>query len=288
MIVYKKSLWTLRGRGLPPRFLPRAQWRQWQRSHEELAATFRQVIRVLQEAGIEFRLCYRARLAPIRHAGVVISLGGDGTFLSASHSVRDIPLFGVNPDPSASVGFYCCASRDNFRARFRAFLRRELPIVPLTRLQARLNNRALPELILNDALMTNRNPAATSRYLLRVQGREELQASSGLWVATPSGSTAAARAAGGFILPLASRQFEFVVREPFVRGLRPVRLWRGRVPSTARISVVSLMSAGMLYLDGPHVAYPFRWGDRVAFCAGAPLRAVGVRRAAMLAQEVVR
>lgn len=288
VIVYKKSLWTLRGRRRAIRVLPARERRAWQRSHREHTATLEHVMRVLREAGVSFSLQYRARLRPMRRASFVITLGGDGTFLRASHHVREIPLFGVNSDPATSVGFFCCATRQTFRAQLEAFLRRRLRITRLTRLQVRLNGRVLPELILNDCLMTQRNPAATSRYLLRVDGREEMQASSGLWVATPAGSTAAARSAGGWILPLAARQFEFVVREPFVRGIRPVRLWRGRVSAQRRVEALSLMPDGSLYLDGPHVRYPFRWGDRVVIRVGEPLRAVGVTRRAAHEQQEVR
>jgi len=236
-----------------------------------------QVLRVLRQEAFQVQLRDREHLRPIRRADVIIPLGGDGTFLRASHYVEDLPMLGVNSDPAVSVGFFCGATRETFRARLRAWLRGALPRTTLTRLQLTLNGRRMPELILNECLVTHQNPAATSRYLLHIGTRQEAQTSSGLWVATPAGSTAAARSAGGHRLPLASRQFQFVAREPFVRGKQPVCLWRGRVPARGRLEVLSLMPTGMLYLDGPHITYPFRWGDQACFgVARTPLRVLGM------------
>ena len=37
---------------------------------------------------------------------LIIVIGGDGTFLRATHLNKDIPMFGINPDPSKKEGFF--------------------------------------------------------------------------------------------------------------------------------------------------------------------------------------
>ena len=44
--------------------------------------------------------------------------------------------------------------------------------------------------VINDVLIAHKNPAATSRYLLELNKTKEEQRSSGIWIATPMGSTA--------------------------------------------------------------------------------------------------
>ncbi len=43
----------------------------------------------------------------------MITVGGDGTLLAASHSVRDVPILGINSAPGYSVGFFCAAARSD-------------------------------------------------------------------------------------------------------------------------------------------------------------------------------
>jgi NAD+ kinase len=279
LIVYKKSFWSETQHRKQLRDLPAAERHAWRRSHAQHEAALHEVQRVLDAEDIRYIASYRSSVQPVRRADVVITLGGDGTFLRASHRVLSTPVMGVNSDPQSSVGFFCCASRKNFRQRLRAYMDGQLGVVPLTRLTLNLNGRNVPELMLNDCLLTQRSPAATSRYLLQVRGRREIQASSGLWISTAAGSTAAVRSAGGYVLPLRSRTFQCVVREPSVRGKHAVRMQRMRIPVRGRVDVVSLMADGMLYIDGPHVGYPFRWGDRaIVQRSKHPLLAVGTSR----------
>ncbi len=41
---------------------------------------------------------------------LVIVIGGDGTFLRASHLNKDIPMIGINPNPKVKEGFYMQAN----------------------------------------------------------------------------------------------------------------------------------------------------------------------------------
>ena len=57
---------------------------------------------------------YRGDLTPITDRDLVIAVGGDGTFLQVARFVDDLPVLGVNSDPTSSVGFFTVAARDTF------------------------------------------------------------------------------------------------------------------------------------------------------------------------------
>src|SRR5262245_61134067 len=71
-------------------------------------------------------------------ADLVVSVGGDGTLLHASHYVRDGMVIGVNSAPGDSVGRFCTANRENFQERLDAILALKWRPVELARLRITL------------------------------------------------------------------------------------------------------------------------------------------------------
>src|SRR5262249_29557023 len=100
-------------------------------------------------------------------------------------------------------------------------------------------------------------------YVLQVKGRKEEQKSSGVWVSTAAGSTAAAHSAGGRLLPKHSKEIQFVVREPFVKKRKRLRLIRGKLKPSQSIRFRSAMSRAAVFLDGAHIHYEVKYGDEV-------------------------
>src|SRR6185436_12888830 len=91
-----------------------------------------------------------ARLMVLRSPGVVfdasdaslvVTVGGDGTLLAASHHVGAIPILGVNSSPVHSVGFFCPAHIGNLVATLAGALQGTLPSVLLSRMQVSVNDR---------------------------------------------------------------------------------------------------------------------------------------------------
>ena len=211
---------------------------------------------------------------------LVITVGGDGTLLGASHGIGPgVPLLGVNSSPNHSVGFFCAAKKGTVRRAIAAALDGSLKSANLSRMTVELNGRVLLDRVLNEALFCHASPAATSRYLLRVVRSggaplEEDQKSSGLWIGPAAGSTAAQRSAGGRVLPLASRKLQFVVREPYrpwpegvvakARARQP-RLTRGLIDDGQALALKSKMRSARLFLDGDHIAYELSIGDVLIF-----------------------
>jgi len=115
--------------------------------------------------------------------------------------------------------------------------------------------------VLNDILIAHQNPAAMSRYAIRVNGTQEEQRSSGLWLSTAVGSTAAIKSAGGRVLPRESKAIQYLPRELYYGPGTTYRLTGGLVQLGRAIVLRSLMREGMVYADGEHLRVPFRYGD---------------------------
>jgi NAD+ kinase len=234
-------------------------------------ATIAEVERALKAAQTHFRRVYRARLRPAMTAGkLVIAVGGDGTLLDTSHKIAASHVLGVNSDPVHSVGFLCASHRGTFEAHLDAILGGRWRPTAVRRLHGAIDDVPLPFPLLNDALVAHHNPAATSRYLIEHAGRTEDHKSSGVWISTAAGSTAAMASAGGKITALDDDRCQVQVREPFVADgplLELASLW---LPPNDQVVLTSKMREGRVYLDGPHEVLPLHMGARLVLHGRAP------------------
>lgn len=239
------------------------------RAHREHARTFDVVVSALEELGAEVVVTANLTRRLARRADLVVTVGGDGTFLRASHCVEATergdgpPMLGVNSAVGSSIGFFCCASGDNIRERLDALWQGEVASRGLWRMNVLLNDRPLRDLALNDVLFAHRVPAETTAYTLTIDGRAQRQKSSGVWVATAAGSTAAIRSAGGQVLPLDDRRVQFRVRELFPLSVSEPAIIGGLAHQS--LELTSHIRGGVLYIDGAHRAVRFGAGDRIGF-----------------------
>lgn len=215
----------------------------------------------------------------VRGFDLVVSIGGDGTLLEASHAVHGkTPLLGVNSAPAFSVGFLTGCRAPTFASTLESLIEDRLTAVEVQRLKVRIGKIAVPEPVLNDALFCEDNPAVTTRYRLISPDGEEVQRSSGIWVAAPAGSTAATRSAGGPTLTLTAKQFVFVVREPYAPPGAGVQLTSGVLDRNERLVVECRSHKASVFLDGHHRRYTIPFGERVSFTLQAkPLRLVRLK-----------
>jgi len=231
-------------------------------SHEDHESTTREVEDALDELGAEivFRGGPRARVPP--RVDLVITVGGDGTLLAASHMLGDgIPLLGINSAPGHSVGFFCGATKGTVKKTIERALAGDLSTTELTRMRVELNGKVLHARVLNEALFCHSSPAATSRYILGLRSGQEEQRSSGLWVGPAAGSTAAQRSAGGKVLPLESERIRYVVREPYTPAGGRFRYARGLVEPGEELVLRSKMREAKVFLDGHRIVHSVTMGD---------------------------
>lgn len=196
--------------------------------------------------------------ADLEKADMVISIGGDGTFMSASHFLKKTPILGINSSPGSSIGRYCYLKFEPnssvFLESLEAILNGQYPPRALDRLELVVENELLPLKIINDVLISESNPATLSRYHIKFGSFSEFQRSSGIWVTTASGSSAAYQSSGGkpFSSPneAGNREFAFSVREPCAADR--LKVLSGKLSSGGKLSIISAMSKGSLFMDGDY------------------------------------
>jgi len=211
-----------------------------------------------------------------------LTVGGDGTVLHASHSIGDTPVLAINSSPSTSVGYFTCGDATDFSDILDKTLSGELKTTKLYRMMVKVNGEVDNSRVLNDVLFSHDCPASTTRYILRKGDESEAQMSSGVWISTAAGSTAALRAAGGKVMRVGSRMIQFAVREPGPSGgaeeFRRPKMVRGFAKKDETLIIRSKTSSSKLYIDGPHVVASVEYGDIITFSSGCcPLQLLGYR-----------
>ncbi|MCC6980361.1 MAG: NAD(+)/NADH kinase [Candidatus Melainabacteria bacterium] len=253
-----------------PRFLKLIQEgsevvRTVSRTHEQHVRTMEQVEAALAARGIAYGVVNRQHSSAVgEDVDLIITVGGDGTFLHSARECTNIPILGVNSATSTSLGHFCLANGDTFGDVLDGIVSGKRRWHRLARLQLVLNGEALPVPVLNEILVHDAHPAGPCTNFIELDGVSEKQMSSGIYVATAAGSTGANRSAGGRILPITQRQFLYLVREP---GMRPGDDWQllgGAIAPHAQIKITSRMSEGKIFADGKYgFVYDFLRGDEL-------------------------
>lgn len=214
---------------------------------------------------------------------LVITVGGDGTLLRTSHHIGpSVPVLAINSAPRYSVGFFCAVAKGHVQRAIARAVAGEMARTVLARMRVMKNGEVIENRVLNEILFCHENPAATSRYRIRLEdGRtvQEDQRSSGVWVGPAAGSTAAQRSAGGRVLPIRSRKLQFVVREPYRPHGEPLVLPKGLVPEHGRLRLVNKMQNARIFVDGHHRAHPVAMGEAIVMSVSdEPLIVLGLTR----------
>ncbi len=269
LVIYKKStyqLWVSERKNPHARALLERRDRSVERmeaAHEDHVHTIQEARRILEKLGVDARFRYRADADRAENFDLVITLGGDGTLLWASHLVGKQPMLAINTAPQDSVGYFCGGTKDTLEESLTAAIRGELPARSLSRMQISVDGEVISRRVLNDVLFCHECPAATTRYLIKLRGVEEDHRSSGVWVGPAAGSTAAQRSAGGQVLPIDSDQIQFVVREPYMPNGTRYQLVNGLFGPEEELLITSKIHGGRLYADGPHLKRKVDLGSEI-------------------------
>ncbi len=221
------------------------------------------VMRDLESFKLPYQIEARDSIKRASGVDLIIPVGGDGTFLAASHIAHDVPLLGVNPDPTRSVGFFCAAVPKTFSKVLKKIISEKLLPIELPLIETKIKGRMLPVLALNDVLFAAASPAESACYYLIIGKKRERQKSSGVWISAGPGSTAAMSSAGGKPLSISSRKLEYLVREPCPLPSDKYRLLHGILKEGSQISIESAMKRGKIYIDGHWLEYPVSRGAKV-------------------------
>lgn len=81
--------------------------------------------RELSRHGLRVDVVEVLSTAHVARSSLVVAVGGDGTFLQATHKFAEgvtVPILGVNSSPSSSVGFFCVCNETSFADVIREWL----------------------------------------------------------------------------------------------------------------------------------------------------------------------
>lgn len=243
------------------------------REHHETIEHTREALRAL---GADAVFRYRADAAFERGVDLVVTVGGDGTLLWVAHRVgASSPVLAINSAPGDSVGFFCSAKRENLADALSDALKGKLRATELTRMRVAVDGERVAPRVLNDVLFAHDVPAATTRFTLSLKKARAQHKSSGLWVSTAAGSTAAIYSAGGTPMPITSERLQFRVREPYVFD-RKQKLVKGFVAPGESLIIESHIRLGKLFFDGPRRTHPVTIGSRIEIArSDEPLTLLG-------------
>lgn len=230
-------------------------------SHDAHYNALIHVQQVLDRMGLRYCTIDRKRDIPKGAYDLIVTVGGDGTFLSASAQTEDEFMLGINSNPSVSVGRFCTATQKDFAPILQKAIAGKCAIQKLHRMELWLNGKFTGIRALNDLLICHVSPPAMSHYQLTIGGRSEEQHSSGVWVATASGSTGAIQSAGGRPMPLSSGALQYRPRELYVKHLRAYRLTGSVLKPGAPLLFHSKMEDGRVFVDGTRAQLSFCHGD---------------------------
>jgi len=267
LVIYKKSAWELFSSSEDPNVAAFMRRRgrdtdAFAQSHETQARALAAVEAALTSSGASVQMLYRSDLQPdlFTDIDLAISVGGDGTFLETSHYLpANVPILGVNSDPSRSVGFFSACAGPDFPDLFARYA--DLPHTQLTRAEVLIDGTPTGPPVLNDVLFANPNPAATTRY--RIGDRR--YRNSGLLACTAAGSTSWMFQEGGKAMRLDDTRLQFHHRG--TRAAKP--------EFTDTLTLDSLTRRGRLFIDGEHLSFPLSIGQKLEFRSGQPLKVVG-------------
>jgi len=207
----------------------------------------------LERAGIAvWESTREGRPAVPRGAKLLVTLGGDGTLLSAARlaAERDIPILGVN---LGRLGFLTELEVDELCAGLERFLAGDYRIDSRTLIEVALEREGRwvrQTLGLNEVVLQRSAEDGLIRLRLMVDGQEIGQIDAdGVIVATATGSTAYALAAGGPVLDPTLEELVMVPMSPFALTVRPIVLppRRGVTIELPRSNAVASIDGGPVW-----------------------------------------
>jgi len=251
------------------------QLKRFRKTHENHFRTLSRVEAALKHRKLKYAKFCRGSSPDYGKYDLVITVGGDGTFLEAARHLKRQVIWGINSDPAWSVGRFCSGTVGNFKGMLDKVLKGEAKTRKLARISLSFDDGTQPMDAVNDLLICHQNPAALSRYYLTVGRVREEQKSSGVWISTSAGSSGGIYSAGGKLLPLESKGIQYKPRELYRGHGKKYRLTGGVLKPGRKITVLSLIREGVVFVDGSHVCLPFSFGASIHVRPSAyPLKVV--------------
>jgi NAD+ kinase len=236
--------------------------------HPKVKATgvkARELEKIIKKKGISVWTCSswdRERAEELLEGtDLLLTVGGDGTVLRAAQIAisRNIPVSGIN---LGKLGFMTEIDADEAPEKLPALLGEKGWLDERAMLQVEIKTDGTPRVYhaLNDIVVARGEIARLIRIKVSVDGqRLAIYKTDGLVLATATGSTGYAMAAGGPIMHPQSRDFLMVPISPHLSMDKPLVL-----PEKAEVALcLDTYHAATLSVDG-HINLPLSGGDTLA------------------------
>ena len=188
-----------------------------------------------------------APLAEETELDVLLTMGGDGTFLRGARFLRgrQIPIAGLN---LGRLGFLTSGSRDHLAQSLREIAKGDFPVERRMALEAHVTDSVGREhyrwRAVNDVVLHKGGFARVLQLRAMVDGKEVARyAADGVIAATPTGSTAYSLSAGGPVIVPTVESILLTPVSPHTLAMRPVVL-----PPTAKLSLEVMREATELLI----------------------------------------
>ncbi|WP_156502797.1 MULTISPECIES: NAD(+)/NADH kinase [unclassified Oleiphilus] len=193
---------------------------------------------------------------------IVVVVGQDGLVANTLKYLVGQPVIGVNPDPARFDGLLLPFQVKDAPLIFGDVVKSNYQSKQITMAKATLNDGQ--ELLAVNDLFIGPRYQTSARYEIQVDGKREVQSSSGIIISTGLGSTgwlkSVVAGASGVIggsreidasFAWDTNQLKFAVREPFPSQTTGTELVYGSVETESSMTVSSLMSGnGVIFSDG--------------------------------------
>lgn len=177
----------------------------------------------------------------LKNIDLVISVGGDGTALSASHFLFDKPLLAVNSNPGKSEGALTTIPISELHKKLEEIKFGNYKTEKLERIEVKINEKIIEPIALNEVFLANEKAYHMSRYKIKFshdgKNEEEKQNSSGIIFSTGTGSTAWFKSAGGEPFSPQSRFIKFLVREPYIWNLHRFQILKRTIHEEEEVEI---------------------------------------------------
>jgi len=212
------------------------------------------VYRNINNGGISVKYSWKNKLSKkdLENFDIVISIGGDGTALSASHYLINRPLLAVNSSPETSEGALTTITVDQLDDKLEEIRKGNYKTEKLERIEVLINGKKQDILALNDVFIANEKAYLSSKYHVKYKGGgskvEEDQISSGLLFSTGAGSTAWFKSAGGTPFDPGEKYIKMIVREPYIRKILRFSMFEKTIQDGDSMTVI-LQTDAILAID---------------------------------------
>ncbi|MEM2121159.1 MAG: NAD(+)/NADH kinase [Candidatus Woesearchaeota archaeon] len=189
---------------------------------------------------------------------IIISLGGDGTFLRTAHFINNTPLLGINASKKEKEGFLTSTNLEDFEKKIKN--KPKIYFEQLPRIKIIINNKEILDKGINDVFVGHKKSYKTAKYelIIRKKGIREKQLSSGIIISTAIGTNAWFKSAGGHAKKN-TKLLYYIVREGYSGRIYKPKYLCG---SLKEIEIRALKNL-ILVVDTLSEEYPLKKNDLV-------------------------